>query len=114
AAVITARLPDALRQGVLVAVGTGHNGGDGWVVARALHALGLSVWVTSVVGERRPLTAAVATRALQSGVREVAPDGPWPGVGLVVDAVLGTGATGRPRDEVARLMGRLTDLEVPV
>ena len=38
----------------------------------------------------------------REGVREVAPDGPWPSVGLVVDALLGTGASGAPRGRRSR------------
>ena len=52
--------------------------------------------------------------ARAEGVREVAPDGPWPGVGLVVDALLGTGARGAPRPPMAALLERMLDLEVPV
>jgi NAD(P)H-hydrate epimerase len=44
----------------------------------------------------------------------VGPDGPWPSVGLAIDALLGTGASGAPRAEVAALLARLLDLEVPV
>jgi NAD(P)H-hydrate epimerase len=47
-------------------------------------------------------------------VREVPADGPWPNVGLVVDAILGTGARGAPRAAAAALLDRLLDLPVPV
>ena len=52
--------------------------------------------------------------ARAEGVREVAPDGPWPNVGLMVDAVLGTGATGAPRPAAAALLERMADLNLPI
>ena len=114
ATVLLREFPHAARQGVLVAAGTGHNGGDGWVLARALHRLDVPVWVSSLAGEPAPLTAQVATFARAEGVREVAPDGPWPTLGLVVDAILGTGASGAPRPAAAALLERLLDLNLPV
>ena len=53
ATVLLREFPHAARQGVLIAAGTGHNGGDGWVLARALHRLEVPVWVASIAGERR-------------------------------------------------------------
>ena len=115
ASVLADRLGERLRQGVLVACGPGNNGGDGWVVARALHRLGAPVWVTALPASApSPLAAAMAARARNEGVREVAPDGPWPAVGVLVDAILGTGATGAPRGAAAALVDRLADLDLPV
>nr|MBA3556078.1 NAD(P)H-hydrate epimerase [Gemmatimonadales bacterium] len=114
AAVLGDRFAGALGDGVLVAVGPGHNGGDGWVLARALQRLEVPVWVTGPAGSGAPLTERVAALARGEGVREVTPDGPWPSVGLVVDALLGTGASGPPRAPVAALLERLHDLESPV
>ena len=113
-AAMTPRYATALRDGVLVAAGPGHNGGDGWVLARALHALDVPVWVTSPAGQGAPLREQMARLARNAGVREVPPDGPWPRVGLVVDALLGTGATGAPRPAVATLLDRLLDLDTPL
>src|ERR1043165_9974747 len=56
----------------------------------------------------------MASLAREAGVRVVEPDGPWPGVGLVVDALLGTGSRGEPRGPLAALLSRIADLEVPV
>jgi NAD(P)H-hydrate epimerase len=114
AVVLAARLPAAARRGVLVLAGRGHNGGDGWVLARALHRLGLPVWVAPTTGEPAALTATVAARARAEGVREVAGDGPWPAAGLLVDALLGTGASGAPRGEVAAALGRMAETALPV
>ncbi len=114
AAVAADRFPAALRAGVLVAAGPGHNGGDGWVLARALHRLEVPVWVTGPPGPGAPLRERMAALARAEGVREVAPDGPWPGVGLLVDALLGTGAKGPPRAPLAALLERLLDLELPI
>jgi len=113
-AVLAPRFATRMGEGVLVAAGPGHNGGDGWVVARALHRLDVPVWVTSPAGTGAPLRERMAVLARAEGVREVAPDGPWPRVGLVVDALLGTGASGPPRPPIAALLERLLDLEVPV
>jgi NAD(P)H-hydrate epimerase len=114
AAIVTTRFPGAVRQGTLVAAGPGNNGGDGWVIARALDAMGLPVWVVPVGGSGSELNQLEARLARESGVREVEADGPWPAVGLVVDAILGTGAEGKPRPNVAQLVSRLAEVPAPV
>src|SRR5690349_2778633 len=113
AAILAERYAHLLRSGVLVAAGPGNNGGDGWVLARALHRVDVPVWVAAI-SPSSELCVRAAGLARADGVRELAPDGPWPSVGLAVDALLGTGASGAPRPLVAALLARVLDLEVPV
>jgi ADP-dependent NAD(P)H-hydrate dehydratase / NAD(P)H-hydrate epimerase len=113
-AVLTARFPSALRQGTLVLAGAGNNGGDGWAIARGLHALGLPVWVAALPGTPSDLNRLERTLATEAGVREVALDGPWPAPGLLVDAILGTGAHGAPREPARTLLARVADLALPI
>jgi NAD(P)H-hydrate epimerase len=114
AAVVADRFGPVLGQGMIVTCGPGNNGGDGWVLARALHRLDVPVWVAATAGEGSELRRRMAELARAAGVREVAPDGPWPTIGLAVDALLGTGASGMPRPNVAQLLDRLMDLSVPI
>ncbi len=113
-AVLTARFPSALRQGALVLAGAGNNGGDGWAIARGLHALGLPVWVAALPGTPSDLNRLERTLATEAGVREVALDGPWPAPGLLIDAILGTGARGAPREPARTLLARVADLALPI
>ncbi len=106
AQVIVREFPAVITRGVLVAAGAGNNGGDGWVVARALHAAGVPVWVSGV----DPKTDdAIDNRALArvDGVREIGRDEPWPAAAVAVDALLGTGAAGPARGDVLALAQRL-------
>jgi ADP-dependent NAD(P)H-hydrate dehydratase / NAD(P)H-hydrate epimerase len=99
--------------GVLVAAGAGNNGGDGWVIARALHTTGIPVWVASV----DPKTDdAIDNRALArvDGVRELGREEPWPQAAVGVDALLGTGAVGPAKGEVLGLAQRLADYGAPI
>lgn len=104
----------AAGQGILVACGPGNNGGDGWVAARTLHREGWPVWVAESAAPREGIAGEARAAALADGVRVVDASGPWPGVGLVVDALLGTGARGAPRGAIAELRDRLGDLRLPV
>jgi len=113
AAVVLSEFPEALTRGALVVAGAGNNGGDGWVLARALHGAGVPVWVTGL----DPKTDdAIDNRALArvSGVREVGRDEPWPAAAVVVDALLGTGASGPARGDVLALAERLATGGLPV
>lgn len=83
------------RGSVLVCCGPGGNGGDGYVIARHLALAGVPTTVMAV-GLPRPGTDAANARAswlalCRAGLVPGAPRSA--GVGLVVDALLGTGVT---------------------
>ena len=113
AQVLVREWPPAVASGVLVAAGAGNNGGDGWVLARALHAAGVPVWVAAL----DPKTDdAIDNRALArvDGVRELARDEAWPQAAVAVDALLGTGAAGPAKGDVLALADRLAGYGAPV
>lgn len=105
---------EELSNGVIVAAGHGNNGGDGWVVARALRGLGVSVWVAEVERERSPDCEANRTLALMKDTRILGAAGEWPRAGIVVDALLGTGAGGEPRGDIGELARRVAECGAPV
>jgi ADP-dependent NAD(P)H-hydrate dehydratase / NAD(P)H-hydrate epimerase len=93
AAELAHRLPDHLSAGVVVATGAGNNGGDGWVVAAALHAAGVRVRVVECVAARAPDAIAERDAAIAAGVpyTRVVGDLLAGQERIVVDAILGTG-----------------------
>jgi hydroxyethylthiazole kinase-like uncharacterized protein yjeF len=113
ALVIAREYPAVLARGALVVAGAGNNGGDGWVVARALHAAGVPVWVAAL----DPKTDdAIDNRALAriDGVRETGREEPWPAAAVAVDALLGTGAAGPARGDVLALAQRIVAYGAPI
>ena len=96
---------------VLVFCGGGNNGGDGFVVARHLAAMGAQVHL-AVTAARERVSGDAQTmlgRAIAAGLKPhhlesadalgaLLATGPWD---LAIDALLGTGAQGEPRGLVA-------------
>ncbi|MCZ6917927.1 MAG: NAD(P)H-hydrate dehydratase [Gemmatimonadetes bacterium] len=107
--VIGREFGSALSHGILVAAGHGNNGGDGWVIARSMQALGVPTWVVDIDRERSPDCEANRALAIASSVQQVTPDGEWPRTAVTVDALLGTGAGGAPRGAVRVLAERLAN-----
>src|SRR4051812_39392994 len=103
AAEIALRFGRELRAGALVFAGPGNNGGDAWVIARALAASGVCVRVVEPVPGAMPDAQAERELALPH-VEIVAPASSadaYRGEGVVVDGLLGTGASGAPRGPIA-------------
>jgi NAD(P)H-hydrate epimerase len=106
AAEVMLRYRDALSAGVLVLAGPGNNGGDAWVVARALSVAGADVRVVEPVVAKTPDAKeerALALRTIDAAyvVSGEIPEGFDRGERLIVDGLLGTGATGEPRGLIA-------------
>jgi hydroxyethylthiazole kinase-like uncharacterized protein yjeF len=93
AAEIARRFPDELGAGVVVATGAGNNGGDGWVVAAALHAVGVKARVVECLPAATPDARAERESAIDAGVPHSSTiDHLIAGSErIAVDAVLGTG-----------------------
>ncbi|MCI0497647.1 MAG: NAD(P)H-hydrate epimerase, partial [Thermoplasmata archaeon] len=101
---------------VLVACGGGNNGGDGYVAARRLAETGIEVLIVAAADPSTDLALDAAVR-LPSSVRKVALDDLAPAlerVDLVIDALLGVGARGRPREPYGFIIGSINQVGVPV
>lgn len=116
-----ARLPTALaaQEHWLILVGKGNNGGDGVVAARHLRDAGISVTLlyaaepSALADEaavQRDAAAALGIPALVHG-RAAVDYGAYTGI---VDALLGTGATGTPRGAYAALIQAANDSGLPI
>ena len=88
---------------IAVLCGSGNNGGDGFIIAGLLRAKGLDVRLCLIGSEPSP--GCDAARALEyaqgSEVSLVSLDESLQGVDLIVDALLGTGASGEVRPHFA-------------
>jgi hydroxyethylthiazole kinase-like uncharacterized protein yjeF len=104
---IVERFPLEIARGVAVFAGSGNNGGDAWVVAGTLAARGVRVRVYETAASKTP-DAAAARNAASAMLAHSEPDGTE---GLVVDGLLGTGASGPPRDAVHMAIVRINEAQ---
>lgn len=100
---IGSRFPAVREKGVVIYCGPGNNGGDGWIVASECATRGIPV---SVRATTQPKTADAAWAKGQWSGASV--DLPAPAV--VVDALLGSGASGSPRDAIADAVAEINAL----
>ncbi|MBI3790841.1 MAG: NAD(P)H-hydrate epimerase, partial [Gemmatimonadetes bacterium] len=93
---IARRYAHRLARGVAVYAGYGNNGGDAWVVAAALAASGVPVGVRSLGEPKTADARAERDEAVRHGFAT-----PHGGEEIVVDGLLGVGATGPARGAIA-------------
>lgn len=109
---------------VLFLAGPGNNGGDAFAAARYLQEAGVrcQVWSTTGRSDYGPTSAEHLTAAAESGVpmRFLETEHAWseagglPLVDVAVDCLLGTGASGAPRGNVAHAIHRLNALPATI
>ncbi len=110
-----------IKDGVVVLVGPGNNGGDGLVVARELHLAGFKVKIWCPITITKTLTVKHLAHANWLGIQQletppdVADDYLW------IDALFGLGQSRQLPEQIATLLrdrhlnrqGRLVSLDVP-
>ncbi|MFA6092312.1 MAG: NAD(P)H-hydrate epimerase [Elusimicrobiota bacterium] len=110
---------------ITVCCGRGNNGGDGLVAARRLKGMGAEVMVYIAPAKRDASYPAEfqknLTRAVEAGVsiHEVSEelvelDVRLRSSAMVIDALLGTGASGKPAGAVHKMIQRITQAARPV
>ena len=103
---------------IWIAAGPGNNGGDGLVLATALHRAGLEVGVTLVGHAGRPLPPDAAWALAEARAAGVAIGDELPGaqaqVDLAVDALLGVGQKRAPEGAFADAIDALNALRCPL
>ncbi|WP_134681186.1 NAD(P)H-hydrate dehydratase [Paracoccus ravus] len=114
---IAAHWPDFAAQGrdALILCGSGNNGGDGYVIARHLANRG---WPVRVLAAGRPRTveaegAAELWRGKTVPLSEITRDS-GRGIGLCIDAFLGTGITRPLAQEIAGLLRGIASSGCPL
>ncbi|KPI83929.1 hypothetical protein ABL78_7029 [Leptomonas seymouri] len=104
----------------LILVGPGNNGGDGYVIARHARQAGKAVTVLCMPQSKPLPTEATKARAAWQAVggTEATLEAGQPvqvpaDVDLVIDGLLGTGITGRPREHYEEVIRSINKLPVP-
>jgi ADP-dependent NAD(P)H-hydrate dehydratase / NAD(P)H-hydrate epimerase len=100
-----------------VVCGKGNNGGDGLVAARALREMGFAVDALLLAPGDQLSEDARANFERFDGARSVGVaelPGAIEGVGVVIDAVFGTGFAGVPRDPAASAIDAMNEAGAPV
>ena len=97
---------------VLVACGPNNNGGDGYVCARLLAEAGRVVSLWPIVPPKSDLCQEQAA-LLPTSVR-IVDRVPTTAPALLIDAILGAGARGRPREPMASALISLRHLHCPI
>jgi NAD(P)H-hydrate epimerase len=108
---ILGRYPDT--GSISVWCGTGSNGGDGLVVARKLHEAGRTVEVR-MVGDEAKARGDAAENLKRARELGIAFSNEGSAGEVVVDALFGTGFSGKPRRDAAQRIEELNSLDVPV
>src|SRR4051812_5667769 len=106
AAEIVRQFGERLTRGVAIFAGPGNNGGDAWVVAGALAAVGIRVRMVEV-GAAKTDDARAEREMARALIGDGAPTG---GEEVVIDGILGTGSSGAPRGAVADAIRRISQL----
>lgn len=117
--VAVAMLAGAAGPRVLIVCGGGNNGGDGFAVARHLHVRGVAVVVVETADPGTLPPDAQVNRDIlgRIGSIPVVAAGGAPafeGFTLIVDALLGTGATSPPRPAADELIRRMNAAGRPI
>jgi ADP-dependent NAD(P)H-hydrate dehydratase / NAD(P)H-hydrate epimerase len=104
------------RQGrIRVVIGKGNNGGDGLVAARVLRQDGYDVDVLSVAPpEELQGDARANLERLPGEPPHLFAHAPLEDSGVIVDALLGTGFSGEPREPVLDAIVAINDADAPV
>lgn len=99
-----------------VVAGKGNNGGDGLVAARHLHNWGAKV--TVILGAEKGDLRDVPARQLKilekMGVEINGPAGGFDRAELLIDALLGYGSMGNPKEPMAGLIHNINSSGIPV
>ncbi|WP_269623307.1 NAD(P)H-hydrate dehydratase [Prochlorococcus marinus] len=113
--------PRLLENGVVVLVGPGHNGGDGLVLARELHLLGVEVFLWCPFVNKKSLTVRQLSYCYSIGIKELQSPPDPAGNFLWIDALFGLGQNRPLPQEIGFLLqsrervkpGKLISLDVP-